>query len=146
MSAEGFRHRQNFPRLVDELIVGVNESEMTVRVQERDLTLEHPGFQDIVRIQEANVISTGNFEPSVPGAGPATILLVKIFDRAVKLSNHFLRRICGPVIDNNYLEVIESLVQNTLDGFSDQIGSIICWNDYTHPRRGAGAPRGPIHF
>src|SRR5262249_20265596 len=44
----------------------------------------------------------------------------------------------------NYLEVIESLVQNTLDGFSDQIGSIICRNDYAHARGAAPVPRGLI--
>jgi hypothetical protein len=90
MSAEDFRYRQNFARLVDELIIGINKSEMAVRVQERDLELEHPGFQDVVRVQEADVISSGNFEPFVSCAGPATIFLVKVFDRAIKLANHFL--------------------------------------------------------
>src|SRR5262249_16768235 len=117
---------------------------MVVRVKERDLTLEHSGFKYIVRVQETDVISPGNFEPSVTSAGPATIFLVNVFDRAIKLANHFPRRVCGTVVNDNYLEVIESLVQDTLDGFSDQIGSIIRRDNYTYARGAAPVPRGLI--
>ena len=90
-----------------------------------DLPLQFQGVPIVVAVQKGYPRKSSQLNAGVPRCGHTSIILKNVVDSSVpKLDDSLLAGVRGTIIDDDQLPISKGLVQNRLDGLSEECTTI----------------------